>query len=173
MEPFHAFKRVEVGWTGPDDLEHIRRRATKMRLAFASVSYEHTGDVLVLGRVSATTIGRGMSVVGAYRFIVDQGITYRQRRWNANKYARRSKERAGYNVFTAPDWATEADRQYVLRTVGFEITAEGIQAPPDVLGDDFSAILSEAFKAYNSGILDDYLESLRSPGRAAGSWGWD
>lgn len=173
LEFINRYRQVEVGWSNSDELTNSRRSATRRRIAFGSITYEHTKDILVVAQVSSVTVGRTRRIPAAFREVIQHGLELRQKAWSGNKYTRLPKPKVEHGAYTFPDWATKQDRTYVLKALGFQLAPEGMQSPEDIPTEALREILTEAFKAYNSGDMDYFVESLKDRGRRAGSWGWE
>jgi hypothetical protein len=140
---------------------------------FGSIRYEHTADVLVLAAVSSRTVGRPYTPVGAFRFVARQAEQYRQSKWSGNKYTRLPKPDPEHAVYSAPDWATKADIKYIIKALGCDVQPEGVTAADYLVTEEFPALMSEAFKAYNSGDMDEFLDKYRFKTSRGGKWGWE
>jgi len=180
LQWIYQFTTVEVGWIGSEDLTEMRRSATRRKIPFCSIAYESIPDLMVLAPVSRRTIGHPYESIVAFRNVLIAAIDYRQRSYSGNKYSRVEYEPKGFGGFTIPGWATEKDAQYILTALGYRFEPDGVHMPAKFKGMDVTQIVEGAFRAYNSGTIDEFLVRLEETGcsdeqpatRRAGSWDW-
>lgn len=164
---------VSAQYVDPDEAQHLRKKATKKQLAFATFTYEHLSSALVVGQVPAIPNGTECTAIEIVRNSCMVGVDYRQKRYTHNKYAKLAKEKLGYIPFIYPAWATAQDRHYVLTALGFHVSDETVEMPDWEPTQGWGEVIGLAFKAYNSGELDDYVDELRNPRRNGGKWAWE